>query len=110
MKSIAGGADKGRHLDTFRRDIWVVPEMISVGAALQQFLQRREPLAMVTDEHGGLAGLVTLEDLTETMLGTEIVDEFDRVVDLRMAALEVRDRRLERMRGKRRMAPGTSSG
>ena len=53
---------------------------------------------------GGVAGLVTLEDLTETMLGTEIVDEFDRTVDLRQKALELRDRRLERLRQRRVLA------
>jgi len=60
-----------------------------------------------TDEHGAIAGLVTLEDLTETLLGTEIVDELDRIVDLRQEALELRDRRLERLRQKRELVSGT---
>jgi CBS domain containing-hemolysin-like protein len=75
--------------------------VVGVGRALRQFLERRETLAIVTDEHGGLAGLVTLEDLTETLLGTEIVDESDRTVDLRQTAAELRDQRLERLRHKR---------
>ena len=108
MKAAATGCDQSRRLDAFLREIWFVPELISVGHALQQFLQRREPIAMVTDEHGGVAGLVTLEDLTETMLGTEIVD--DRTVDLRQKALELRDRRLERLRQKRGLVSGPSSG
>jgi CBS domain containing-hemolysin-like protein len=58
-------------------------------------------MALVTDEHGGLAGLVTMEDLTETLLGVEIVDESDRVADLRKKALELRDRRLARMQRRR---------
>ena len=53
-------------------------------------------MAAVTDEHGGLSGLVTLEDLTETILGTEILDESDRIADMRQAAIEARERRLER--------------
>jgi CBS domain containing-hemolysin-like protein len=76
-----------------------------VGQALRQFLERREALAVVTDEHGGLAGLVTLEDLTETLLGTEIVDESDRTVDLRQTAAELRNQRLERLRHRRETAP-----
>ena len=44
----------------FLREPWFIPKMIPVGTALQQFLDRREPIAMVADEHGGLAGLVTL--------------------------------------------------
>jgi CBS domain containing-hemolysin-like protein len=101
MKAAGTGCDQSRPLGSFRRKIWFVPELISVRQALRQFLERREPIAMVADEHGGVAGLVTLEDLTETVLGTEIVDEFDRTVDLRQKALELRDRRLERLRRKR---------
>jgi CBS domain containing-hemolysin-like protein len=110
MKAAATGCDQSRRLDSFLREIWFVPELISVGQAMQQFLERREPIAMVTDEHGGVAGLVTLEDLTETMLGTEIVDEFDRIVDLRQKALELRDRRLERLRQKRGLVSGRPTG
>jgi CBS domain containing-hemolysin-like protein len=47
---------------------------------------------------------VTLEDLTETLLGTEIVDESDRTVDLRQTAAELRNQRLERLRHKRETA------
>ncbi len=101
LKATSAGCDRSDKLERFAREIWFIPELVTVGAALEQFLERREPIAMVTDEHGGLAGLVTLEDVTETVLGTEIVDESDRIVDLRQAALELRDRRLERMRKKR---------
>jgi CBS domain containing-hemolysin-like protein len=61
---------------------------------------------MVTDEHGGVAGLVTLEDLTETILGVEIVDESDRHADMREAALRLREERLERLRRKRQLTLG----
>jgi CBS domain containing-hemolysin-like protein len=108
MKAVAGGDGRDRKLASFAREIRFIPELISVGQALQQFLARRETIAMVTYEHGGVAGLVTLEDLTETMLGTEIVDEFDRIVDLRQKALELRDRRLERLRKKRRLVSDPS--
>jgi CBS domain containing-hemolysin-like protein len=101
LAAAARGCDRSRRLDTFLRKIWFVPEMVTVGAALQKFLSRSEPIAMVADERGGVAGLLTLEDLTETILGTEIVDESDQVVDLRQAAAEYRDRRLERLRRER---------
>ena len=104
MRAAAADCDRMRRLESFRREISYVPEMIGVGQALRQFLERRETLAVVTDEHGGLAGLVTLEDLTETLLGTEIVDESDRTVDLRQTAAELRDQRLERLRHKRETA------
>jgi CBS domain containing-hemolysin-like protein len=100
LRAVAEGCDRNRPLDAFIREIRFMPELSRVGQALQEFLKRREPIAMVADEHGGLVGLVTLEDLTETLLGAEIVDESDRVVDLRQAALELRDRRLDRKQPK----------
>jgi CBS domain containing-hemolysin-like protein len=48
---------------------------------LKNFLKQRLQMAILVDEFGGVAGLVTLEDLLETLLGTEIVDETDQAVD-----------------------------
>ena len=64
---------------------------------------------MVTDEHGGVEGLVTLEDLTETVLGVEIVDESDREVDMRHAAVKLREARVART-GARRKQLSTGPG
>lgn len=97
LRSVTGGGSRDRALSTFAREISFVPEIVTVDVGLRKILAGREPIAMVTDERGGVAGLVTLEDLTETILGTEIVDEFDHVVDLRQAAASLRDRRLERL-------------
>lgn len=58
------------------RDVPVVPETMNVEALLDRFLKRRAHLALVIDEHGGTAGLVTLEDVLEEFVG-EIQDEFD---------------------------------
>jgi CBS domain containing-hemolysin-like protein len=106
LKAVARDCDRSQQLSVFMRPITFIPEMATVGAALRRILERREPIAMVTDEHGGIEGLVTLEDLTETVLGVEIVDESDRIVDLRQAALRLRDERLERMRQKRALQMG----
>jgi CBS domain containing-hemolysin-like protein len=51
-------------------------------------------LAIVVDEYGALAGVLTLEDVVETILGVEIVDETDRAVDMRAVAARLRDERL----------------
>jgi CBS domain containing-hemolysin-like protein len=60
-------------------------------------LHRREHMLLVVDEYGGLEGIVTLEDAIETLLGREIVDEDDDVVDLQRMARE-RARRVGRRR------------
>jgi CBS domain containing-hemolysin-like protein len=106
LRAAAQDCDRERPLSDFVRPIIFIPELASIGSALRQILERREPAAMVTDEHGGIAGMVTLEDLTETLLGVEIVDESDRVVDMRQAAVKLRDERLERLAARRRLNPG----
>ena len=51
---------------------------------------------VVVDEYGGVEGLITMEDVLETILGVEIVDEGDKVADLRVLAKQQRDRRINR--------------
>jgi CBS domain containing-hemolysin-like protein len=53
---------------------------------LDEFVHRREQLFLAVDEYGGTAGIITLEDAIETLLGKEIVDETDQVVDMRALA------------------------
>jgi CBS domain containing-hemolysin-like protein len=60
------------------RDPIFVPETISVSALLHQFRHNRQHIAIVLDEFGGTAGLVTLEDLLEEIVG-EVSDPFDVV-------------------------------
>ena len=55
-----------------------IPETISVGALLHQFRDNRQHIAIVLDEYGGTAGLVTLEDLLEEIVG-EVSDPFDKI-------------------------------
>ena len=66
--------------------IHAIPEKASVLAALNQFIQRKEHLFLVLDEYGSTAGIVTLEDAIETLLGVEIIDELDSVADMRELA------------------------
>ena len=106
LREVARGGRLDRPVREFMRPIQFIPELASVESALRQILERREPIAMVTDEHSGIAGLVTLEDLTETILGTEIVDESDRITDMRQAAARLRDERLERLRRLRQLKLG----
>ncbi len=55
-------------------------------ALLELFLKDRQHIAIVVNEHGGTDGLVTLEDLIETLMGMEIMDETDNVEDMRALA------------------------
>ena len=63
-----------------------VPASANALSLLSSFLRRREHLYMVVDEYGGIMGLVTLEDVLESLVGSEIVDESDTVADLQEMA------------------------
>ena len=79
--------DKGEQtLAEIRRDILTVPSSMQPSALLDLFLRQRRHLAVVIDEFGGTIGLVTLEDLVETLMGLEIMDETDSVEDMRVLA------------------------
>lgn len=80
-------------LETLLQPIHVVPDLANVADALDEFIRRREHLFQVTDEHGGTAGIITLEDTLETLLGVEIVDETDTVEDMRKLARQLVERR-----------------
>jgi CBS domain containing-hemolysin-like protein len=101
LDALARGAERDKRLSDLARPVWYLPEAIAIGNALHQFLERREHLAIVVDEFGAVSGLVTLEDLIETILGVEIVDESDRTVDMRRLAIQLRDQRLRKLREQR---------
>ena len=78
--------------------IHTVKQEDSIASILDEFVRRRQQIFMVIDEFGTTTGLITLEDAIETLLGVEIVDEHDSVVDMRKLATE----KFRRKRGKRR--------
>lgn len=90
--AISGNLNK--KVREFSRELYFIPENAELDKALERFLSRRQHLFIVVDEYGGVEGLLTMEDVLETMLGVEIVDEADRVVDLREFAKIRRDRRI----------------
>jgi CBS domain containing-hemolysin-like protein len=75
-----------RPLSDLVHELLVVPESKPLADLLEQFLAGRDVIAQVIDEHGGFAGLVTMEDVVESFLGLEIVDESDSVEDMRALA------------------------
>ena len=74
------------------RPVDFVAQTVTVDRLLRMFMERGQHLLIVIDEFGGLAGLVSLEDVLEEILGKEIVDEFDQVADLRELARRRRSR------------------
>lgn len=73
-------------LSALTKPILFVRETENCLVLMTHFLKKRRHIAVIGDDYGGVAGLVTLEDLIETVLGTEIVDENDSVVDLQKMA------------------------
>jgi putative hemolysin len=63
-------------LRSLKRDVFFVPESLSVGDVLHRFQKSKIPMAIVVDEYGGTSGLVTVEDVVEELVG-DIQDELD---------------------------------
>jgi len=79
------------------RNILIVPETSSLHRLFEKLLHHREMIALVVDEHGGVAGVVTMEDILETIVGIEIVDETDETVDLQQLARKHWEKRARRL-------------
>ncbi len=75
-------------LKDIKRDIVVVYESKSLLYAWEYLLEHKEQMALVLDEYGGMDGIITLEDIIETLLGLEIIDEKDIVADMQKYARE----------------------
>ncbi|OFZ31860.1 MAG: Mg2+ and Co2+ transporter [Bdellovibrionales bacterium RIFCSPHIGHO2_01_FULL_40_29] len=75
-----------------------VNERMTVSQALDFFIKEKDHMALVVDDYGGVTGLVTLEDTVETLLGVEIVDEFDNIEDMRKYAMEQWQQRKNNLR------------
>jgi len=85
-------------LRDLRRELLTVPEAMSLSNLFEMFLDRREHMALVVDEYGGTAGLVTMEDIVETLLDLEIMDEVDTIEDMQTLARHQWARRMARLK------------
>jgi CBS domain containing-hemolysin-like protein len=70
----------------FAREALMVPDTIALPSLFEKLLDNREHIAVVVEEYGGVDGVVTMEDVLETLIGLEIVDEMDSVKDMRAMA------------------------
>ncbi len=73
-------------LSELAKPLRFVPDAAPGHRLLNEFLKRRSHILAVVDEYGGMSGIVTLEDVLESLLGEEIVDETDAIVDLQVEA------------------------
>jgi CBS domain containing-hemolysin-like protein len=76
------------------KPVQFVPDSMPLDKALVQFIESRLHLFVVLDEYGGVAGVVSLEDVLEEILGKEIIDETDEVADMRSLAKLKREKLL----------------
>lgn len=80
---LAGAQDKhSLTLKELGRNIAAIPQITRLPDAFQQLVANHHQVAIVLDEYGGMSGLVTMEDVVETLLGLEIVDEADTREDM----------------------------
>jgi len=82
-------------METLAGPVISVNQKKSVSEILDLLVKKREHLFIATDENDRTVGLITLEDAIETLLGVEIVDEFDSVEDMRKLAVEKMRKRRE---------------
>ena len=73
-------------LGELKRDLLITRRSTPIPKLFDILIAKREHIALVVDEYGSVAGLVTMEDVIETLLGLEIMDESDNIADLQTFA------------------------
>ena len=86
-----------RTLAELKRSISLVPDTQPLRELFTQFLDERKHIAVLVDQYGGMAGIVTMEDVMESLLGSEIVDESDVEIDMQKLARRRWERRARQM-------------
>lgn len=86
-----------KSLKEIKRNIIIVDRNIPIPKLFEQLVESRNHMALVVDEYGSVSGLVTMEDVIETLLGLEIMDESDNVSDLQLLARKSWETRAKRL-------------
>lgn len=89
--------DRTGTLADVTRPVAVTPDHIALDQLFQRFISERHQIMLVADEFGTVVGLVTFEDIIETIFGFEILDEKDKVPDLQAHARNLWQERAKRM-------------
>ncbi|MDO6762705.1 CNNM domain-containing protein [Agarivorans sp. 1_MG-2023] len=86
IMSAALNKEGSRQVGEFSRELLMLPASVSIRHAYQRLLQARDLIAAVVNEYGEVQGLLTMEDIIETLLGQEITDESDAIEDMQRLA------------------------
>ena len=84
-------------LETYRRDLQTLSDKSSLSDAFDEVLHQRAHIMVIIDEYGGMEGIITMEDILETLLGLEIMDESDKTADMQQYARRMWKKRAETM-------------
>ncbi len=87
----------GKTLKSIQRELLFTTRNIPIPELFETLIAKREHIALVVDEYGSVSGLVTQEDVIETLLGLEIMDESDNVADLQLLARKSWETRAKRL-------------
>ncbi len=84
-------------LSSIKRDLLVTERNLPIPQLFEKFIEQKGHIALVVDEFGSVSGLVTMEDVIETLLGLEIMDESDHIEDLQVLARKNWENRAKRL-------------
>jgi len=98
FESIIDGKED-KPLSSISREILITHRQMPIKDLFEKFIEKKEHIALVVDEFGSVSGLVSQEDIIETLLGLEIMDESDSHADLQLLA-----KKLWTMRSQRQIA------
>lgn len=96
LEAIIKGKGKEK-LESLKRDIIISKRGTAIPQLFETLIEKREHLTLIVDEYGSVSGLVTQEDIIETLLGLEIMDESDNVADLQSLARKSWEQRAKRI-------------
>ncbi|MGJ5642936.1 CNNM domain-containing protein [Formosa sp. S-31] len=96
FKEMALGNGK-KTLEDLKRNIIIVSRNLPIPTLFEQLVESKNHMALVVDEYGSVSGIVTMEDVIETLLGLEIMDESDHIANLQALARKSWEARAKRL-------------
>ncbi|MFO8001487.1 MAG: hemolysin family protein [Marinilabilia sp.] len=96
LETVARG-EGDKPLSTIERKIKMVPENMNLRQLFEDMISENEHTSLVVDEYGAMEGIVTLEDIIETLIGREIVDETDTNTDMQELARQKWQRKMKKI-------------